>query len=347
MQAVVNTYNLNDNYFPTIFPLKFTPTLTWKSLEGEEGAPVAADVVSFDSTAPRKTRKVVSQLQGDIPKISIGRDKTETQMNEYNILKHYASTSEGAQRLLDFIYDDVEFCFKGVNARLEWLGLRALSTGKIVLDSDNNNGVVTESVVDFLVPDAQKGGVAASWSNPETAKPIRDIKIRTKAAKAKGLKLGVAWMNQDTFDNMVATVEVQKAVASWVVKATGLEDTPDLETVNKYMAKNKLPKIIIIDAAITLEKRDNTKTTVDPWEAGVVTFTPDVVCGATWHGPLADDSVESSVATKAKRGHVLIKKFSTEEPLKESTVGLANAFPAWASAQRSFLMDTENTSWTK
>lgn len=346
MQAVVNSYNLNEFYFPSLFPLKFSPNLTWKTLEGDEGAAVAADVVSYDATAPRKTRKVVAKMQGDIPKIDIARDKSERDLNEYYQLLNYAKTSDGAKALVDFIYDDVEFCFKGVNARLEWLALRALSTGKIVLDSSNNNGIVTEQAIDFQVPTANKSGVSVIWSTAATAKPFTNIRAKVKAAKAAGIRLNYALMDQDTFDYMVATTEVQQQAAAWAVAAAGLEMAPDLNNVNSFMKRNNLPEIKIIDSYITLESQDGSKVVVSPWQAGVVALVPSLVAGNTYHAPLADEQVEGSVAVKAKRGHVLIKKFSVEEPLKETTKGMANAFPALAISQKMYLMDALQTTWT-
>ena len=37
MQAVINTYDLKPYYYPTLFPLKETYTLTWKALETQVG----------------------------------------------------------------------------------------------------------------------------------------------------------------------------------------------------------------------------------------------------------------------------------------------------------------------
>ena len=178
MQAVVNTYTLNDFYWPNIFPTKFTPTLTWKALATKLGIPVAADVVAFNSKSPRKTRRVVERKQGDIPKIDVAYDKEETDINEYNNLLHYAGTDEGAKAIVEWVYGDSEACWNGVNARLEWLALRALSTGKIVLDSTNNEGIVTEEAVTFLIPADQQSGssVIVNAANAATAKPITKIK---------------------------------------------------------------------------------------------------------------------------------------------------------------------------
>lgn len=349
MQAVVNTYNLNAYYWPTLLPLKFTPVLTWKALKGTLGVPVAADVISYNAKAPRKTRNVVSRLQGDIPKISVGRDKEETDLNELNLLQQYAKTTEGASALLDWIYEDVEFCFNAVNARLEWLALRGLSTGKIVLDSSNNEGVVTETSVDFQVPDDQKSGVSVVWTeaNAESFKPITILKERVKSAKKKGFALKYALMNQDTFDRMVTSKQLINACAGWVIQATGIDTlTPSLEVVNRVFASQKLPEIRIIESLVTIEINGK-QTVVEPWEDGVVTLIPELMVGSTYYAPLADEMVTDSMATKVKRGHVLIKKYSEEEPLKECTVAMANAFPAWGDSQRSFLIDTLHTSWCK
>lgn len=345
MQAVINTYNLNPYYYPTLFPLGFTPTLTWKALTADTGIPVMADVVSYDASSPRKTREVVSRASGDIPKIMIGRDKEESAINEYNALLHYAKDGgDAAKAILDWIYDDTEFVWKGVNARLEWLALRAASTGKIELSKQNNAGVVTEIAVDFLVPAAQKTGVtvAITEANKATSKPITMLRNIKKAAKAKGAIVKFAFTDQDTLDNILVSAETIAKVAPWILKATQIDATPNLESLNKYLAAESLPTFIIIEQQLTFESSDGTRTVLTPWETGVICFSEDKVLGKTWYGPLADETVKSD-ALKVKRGHVLIKRFAVEEPLKECTIGMANAFPAIGNVSRKFMVDTLHT----
>lgn len=344
MQAVVNTYTLNEFYWPNFFPLKFTPTLTWKALRTKLRIPVAADVVAFNSKSPRKTRRVVEKLSGDIPKIEIAYDKEETDINEYNNLLHYAGTDDGAKAIVEWVYGDSESCWEGVNARIEWLSLRALSTGKIVLNSANNDGVVTEEAVTFLIPEDQQSGVSVkiNASNAATAKPISEIKKIRKAAKAKGIILKHIFTDSDTFDNIVACAETQKVCANWVTRAAGMADVvPSLESFNAAMKANKLPELHIIESFVTLQIK-GVETVVDPWETGVMLFTEDIAQGNTFYGPIADESIESE-ATKVKREHVLIKKFSDDDPVKETTKGIANAFPAWGNAGRCWQLDTLHT----
>lgn len=347
MKAVVDTFTLNSFYWPTLFPLKFTPTLTWKELRTKFSVPVIADVVAFNSRAPRKTRRVVSRNQGDIPKIEVAYEKEETDINEYNQLVHYAGTEEGQKALMDWIYDDPEACWNGVNGRIEWLALRAFSTNKIILNSQNNEGIVTEEAVRFGIPEDQLSGVDVTFrGHADTAKPITKFKALKKAGKKKGVILAHAFCNQETFDDIVATAEVQKFCAGWVSKVTETETIPDLDAFNKVMAKNKLFQFHIIESLVTVQIK-GVDTVVEPFEDGVIVFTPDIVQGNTFHAPLADESVKDSVAMKVKRSHVLIKKFSEEDPVVETTKGLANAFPAWGNACKAFLVDTLNTKWEK
>jgi hypothetical protein len=60
----------------------YTPELTFKSFTNA-GAKVAADVVAFDSRAPRKGRQLPISVMGDIPKILIQKYKSETDINRF------------------------------------------------------------------------------------------------------------------------------------------------------------------------------------------------------------------------------------------------------------------------
>lgn len=54
MQAVVNTYDLNPYYYPTLFPLKENYTMTWKALETQVGLKIAGDLVARGASINKK-----------------------------------------------------------------------------------------------------------------------------------------------------------------------------------------------------------------------------------------------------------------------------------------------------
>lgn len=351
MQAVVNTYDLKPYYYPTLFPLTETPFLTWKMLEGQAGLKIAADLVSRGSSIPRKTREAISRIQGDIPKISISREKLEDEITEYDIMIAMASTNPDLKAIVEFWAEDTEFCWTGVAARAEWIALRQISLGKVVFTNQNNAGIVTEYNVDYQIPSTQKIGVTTAWGTTATAKPItKDFPEAIKKGKAIGANYKFAFMNVATLEKLVATDEVIKLCASYLQNIANLPYAPALQDVNAMLMRrvnfNGL-QIIVVDQDITIETADGKRVTGNPFEDDVVLFSESKVLGKThWKRPI-DMNLSNSVALKVMNGHTMIKKYSTEEPVKEVTIGIANLFPAWNLAGRSVLMQTNATSWNK
>lgn len=354
MGAVIRTYDLKDYYYPTLFPLKETNFLTWKMLEAQSGLKIAADLVSRGATIPRKTREAISRIQGDIPKITISREKNEDELTEYDIMVAMSSNNPDLKALVEFWAEDTKFCWDGVAARAEWIALKQISLGKVTFTNSNNAAIVTEYDVDYLIPAEQKIGVSVSYSAGTGAKPLTvDIPKALKLGKKLyGATYKFLFMNVDTFEKFVSQEDVYKKCASFVQNVVGSQDAPDLATVNAYLAKKKELyrglQIIVIDQDITLELADGSRLTENPFEDDVMLFSESKVLGYTyWKKPIDAKAMPGSVAEKVMHGHTLVKKYSNESPVQEVTEGIANLFPAWNLAGRSVLMQTNATSWKK
>ena len=88
MQVAVNSYKPGTGLaWAQLFPLKYTPKFDLKGLEGDEGIPVAADRVAFNTKAPKKSRKTIGTWSGKLGKYAVSREKDEIQINEYNDLQ--------------------------------------------------------------------------------------------------------------------------------------------------------------------------------------------------------------------------------------------------------------------
>lgn len=352
MQAVVNTYNLKNLYYPSLFPIgPESPMLTWKMLEGQAGLRIAADLVARGATIPRKIREAVSRLQGDIPKIAISRDKHEDELTEYDILVSMASNNPDQRALVEFWAEDTKFCFDGVANRLEWIALRQISLGKVAITNANNAAIVNEYNVDYLIPAAQKVGVDTSWASGITGKPLtKDFPSALAIGKAIGASYKFAFMNSATLTKFVSQTQVINACQSALINLATLQQEPDLAMANSMLAKRvnlKGLQIVEIDQDVTVELANGARTTVNPFEDDVVMFSESKVLGRTFWKTPADMKLQASKAMKVMNGHTCIKKFSEEEPIKEVTMGIANAFPAWNLSGRSVLMQVNNTTWTK
>ena len=352
MQGVINTYDLKPYYYPTLFPLKQNYTLTWKALEAQTGLKIAADLVARGVSIDKKTREALNRIQGDIPKIAIKRTMNDEELDDYDVMVAMTSQNPDLRALVEAWAKDTEYCWTGVAARLEWMALQQISLGKITLTKDNNVSVLSEYDVDYEIPADQKTGYqtgSTDWSDT-SAKPIsKDFKAVVAAARKKGIHLKFAFMNVDTFAKFADTEEVQKKCASFAANALNLQDTPDLDTVNKAMKKLAYLyglQIVVIDQDITLELADGSRPySGNPFADDVVMFSETKQLGYTYWKTPADAKLQGTAAIKAMNGHTLIKKFANEEPVEEVTMGVANAFPAWLSSSRTYLMATNATQW--
>lgn len=337
-------------YWPTFFPLKSTPFLNYETLIGSKGNRVAADVVAYDVSAPLKTRKTVSKLSGEIPAIRMKKKMTEMDLNTYNIMKAQAKPEQKA--LLDLIFGDVDACVDGVNARLEWMVFQALSKGKITLSTTTNAaGVITETDIDFQLPPANKRvcSTAVVWSaaNKTTTLPITDIIASMTVAHNLGLKPKYILMNLSKWLEFRQSTEVKDFVIPFALYGgVKKQRAPNLNVVNEALASENLPIIIVIDTRVAYEDVTHTIYSVDPWLDSsnadkFVTFLEDLKCGDMLYGPIAEETNPPKQVLQAKKGPILISKWSDVDPVAEYTKGELNAFASWPTIDRVMSMDTE------
>lgn len=349
MAAYIQQYNMGDLFYTNYFPTSFTPELTFKALQAQYGAKVAADVVAFDSRAPRKGRPLPGNVLGDIPKVEIARSKKETDLNTYRQLLALSQqvTDDSARRqannaLVDWMYEDTKFCLDGVNARMEWLAKQIASNGKFSLTTANNEaGIQTKVDVDFGIPNGNRQDAIADWSNPANAKPISDFTAIDKVARAKGFKLGYALMAKETFDQFAASEEVQKASATFANLALSNFATPSLETVNLVLRNRNLPQIQIWDSYVTIENKKGEQSAVSGWVEGNVTFSVGPQLGATKYTTTADGFVNIDQSTKSTNGIVLVKTWADQDPITMTTKGVAYAVPVLSGVNQTYILKTK------
>ena len=352
MQAYLVARVYEKLFWPTFFPLKSTPFLTYETLVGSKGNRVAADVVAYDVSAPLKTRKTVSKLSGEIPSIRMKKKMTEMDLNTYNILKAQARPEQKA--LLDLVFGDVDDCVDGVNARLEWIIFQALSKGQITLSTVTNAaGVITEEAIDFGLLAANKeevvGANTTKWTIAlaATSKPITDIEFVMEQARNAGVAPKYMLMNRSKWLAFRISDQIKDFVIPYAIYGgTRKQRAPTLEVANEALKSEGYPTIIIIDTRISYEDSGHKITSVDPWldSAGAdryVTFLEDLKCGDMLYGPIAEETNPPKQVVQAKKGPILISKWSDVDPVAEYTKGELNSFPSWPTIDRVFSLDTE------
>lgn len=343
LESYLNARQYAALYWPTLFPLKNVNSLDGKTIVGDSGNRVAAHVISFDASAPQATRKELVKKYFDIPKSAIKRVKSEKEILEHEVTR----ALRGNDAVLEDYFNDIDFVYDAVQARMEWFALQALSLTKIKLTTTNNPlGITNEEYVDFGMPSANKKTVAVVWStaNLATMTPIADFKTVVKAARAAGIQLTKALVNPDAFDLITGSTEFQTAAKSLVAGESLILGNLTLDIANSVLKAMRLPELVIVETSVAIENAAGTATHANPFDANHVTFIPQATLGAMYNGPIAEEVEKPLDVLQSKRGNVLVSVKKTFDPVNVITKGEANAFPSWPMVDKCYSLYTNHAS---
>lgn len=347
MTARLSSKAVKPVYFPNFFGVLKKTTLTWETLTGEKGAPVIADIISYDATSPQKKREVIGKLSGDIPKTSISRKMIESQYNEYLGMMNTNNGDENVKEILNLVFADQDFCYNGVRGRFEWMCMQFMSQGGFVLDSSNNNGIVTEQFVGCGMPDTNKKVSSADWASSATADGLQDIEDVLAAASAAGTTLQYVIMRSSDFTLLKKQTAVINKIKNWI--STTAKVVVTLPVINDYLASQEIPvKIVLVNPSVRIEQPNGTRTTVNPFTEKRICFLEDLMIGDIQHGPIAAEQAESynKVAVTVKKDFVFMSKWSELRPFGEWTQAEANAFPVINDPTAMYILKADGSAWS-
>lgn len=345
-QTGLNTYLqsriYSELFWPNFFPVKPVNSLDGKTIIGSEGNRVAANIISYDAKAPELGRKSMSVKYFDIPKVAIARRKTEREILEHQI----ARSIQGNNAVIESYFNDLDFCYDGVQSRVEWLALQALSATSVTLSTTNNPlGIINETAIDFGMPTANKKVVAFVWSttNSESMTPITDFKNVLAAGRAAGHSLRYAVMNRTSFDLITGSKQYQTVAKQFLGvydSTNGVLGYQGVDLANRILSSLDLPQIIVVDTYVDIENAEGTRTATNPWATHHVTFLPDLNCGNLYSGPIAEELEKPLDVLQSKRGNVLLSIRKEFNPSAVLTKGEANVFPSWSNVDYCYSLYT-------
>lgn len=324
-------------YWPAFFPIKNVNSLDGKTLIGAAGSRVAAHVISYDAKAPEAGRKSIETKYFDIPKIAQSRRKTEKEILEHTITR----SMRGQDAVIEDYFNDIDFVYDSVMARMEWYALQALSTTKLQLTTTNNpQGIVNETVIDFGVPTANKKCVSVVWStgNVDNMDPIKDFQTVVAAARKLGIRFQRILMDADAYDLMIAATKFRK----YFTNALSVVGLIDLTTINRVLSDYKLPQITVVDTSVGIEAKSGTITATNPWSTTHITFIPEIQVGEMFNGPIAEQIERPDGILLASRANVSVSLRREYNPVSVLTKAESNVFPSWPSVDRCFSLYTYN-----
>ncbi|MDR0864964.1 MAG: major capsid protein [Candidatus Symbiothrix sp.] len=348
MQVAVNSYKPGLGLaWQQLFPLKYTPKFDLKGIEGDEGIPVSADRVAFNTKAPQKTRQKVGSWSGKLSKIAVSRQKDEIEINEYNDLQVVAAANTEdvatARYLVDLVYNDLDFCNKAMDYKVEIDALRIGSKGIQTFPANIEGEMATEDVINFNVPTENFKGAAVVWT-AANADGIKDLINAQKAITAKGLKKPMyAIMTAGKFEQLISQPAIAKRLFPRYDQTLVTADMISLASVNAYLIGKGAPQILVIDPYATIEAKDGKKTTIQPWNPKVVTLSPVPQLGYTYYKPVPN--VPNNDALQAQASYYKLTRYSDLNPMLEVTMAEAYVQPALINRNSLVFINTENTAW--
>ena len=350
MEVAVNSYKPGAGLaWPTLFPLKFTPKFDLKGIEGDEGIPVSADRVAFNSKAPKKTRQTVGSWSGRLGKIAVSREKDELAINEYLELKDAANRNTEdkatANYLVDLVYDDVDFCNKAMDYRIELDALRIGSSGIQTYDKKLDGDIVTEDLINFNVPKANFQGVATSWDDAENADALADIEASQKSITKQGLRTPrYAILEKNTFEKICRQKKVARRLFPAISDVNLITaDMISLASINSYMSGKGWPTFLVLDSYTTVEGKDGERETVKPWNEAVCVLSPEPRLGYTWYKPVP--MVQNTEALQTLGSYYKMTRYSEVNPLLEVTMAEAYVQCGLSNRRSLVFINTTDTKW--
>lgn len=369
MQASVNKFQPGQGFvWSKLFPLKYTRKFDIKGIEGDDGIPVAADRVAFNTKAPKKTRKKVGNWSGKLSKYSVSREKDEIEINEYKDAQTLANAAtenqQEKQELVRIVYDDVKFCRQAMDAKVEVDAMRIASSGIQSFPASIEGEMATEDIINFNVPTqnfvgygvstktVKKSGVnttvkTAQWDDVEKADGIQDLINAQELVAKQGLpKPRFAFMEKAKFQQLCAQQSTIKRLFPKVEDLTRISaEEINLTSINAYMnkAENGFPTIVILDTYVTIEHKDASKETIKPWNVNVVTLSPTAQLGWTYYKnvPL----VENTDALQVYGSFYKLTRYSEVNPMLEVTMAEAYVQPALINRQSLVFLNTMAETW--
>lgn len=315
----------------------YSPTMKWGSLSSN-GRPIAADVVSMNSSLPLKKRDAIAKAEGDIPKLGMKMYLSEKDLSDLDILQSQNADGSRTKQILQILFADAKKGVVGVDEQLEGMFLQALSTGLTVVEDENNTGVGIR--LDFGHPDENKFGVTAKWSGDE-AKPLDDFENVLKKAREKGHTITKIMLGRDSFNSFRKHAQVKELFAAGLGFAGQNIPVPNFKQVNEIMQDNYSVTLEIVDRSITYEKNGK-RTAVNPWAKNVVVFlTSDMVGSLTWSRLAEMNHPAKQVTYAVADDFKLLSKYHKNDPLREYTSVQAIVVPVIDEVDSIYIMNCE------
>jgi len=347
---LANTERGKNHYWRTLFPLQEVARFTVKTIEGNEGLPVAARRVAFNTKNPLFTRKELGKREITLGKYAASREKDEIQIQDYRDMLAIAQQTNdpaAAAECVNIAYDDVRFCEAAIPAKIEMDAMGIASRGKQVFNATYDGDMVTTDEIDFGVPASNFRGATVKWSDATNADGIADIEAAAEAVADEGNAAPkYVFIEKKAFKQLCAQNKVMHRLYP-MYKLLDIQagKMVTLKSINDYMDAHGLPHILVLDSWVGYEDAQGNVTNVKPWNPNVITLSLTPKLGKTFFKRKHIEDAEDKIAIEQNGEFYNITIEGERNPDKVTTSAEAYAQVALTNRRSLVFINTDNTSW--
>lgn len=324
---------------PQLFPnaQQSGTDISW--LKGGSNLPVTIQPSNYDAKASLRERAGFSKQATEM---AFFRESMRIGEKDRQQLQLLLNQNLGlAQPIITQLFNDTKNLVDGVEAQAEYMRMQLLQYGKFTVKSTNSEAQYT---YDYNMDSRQQYRAAAAWTDPKTSDPIKDILAALNDIENRtGVRPTRMVMNRNTYNNMVASESIKKALmvgvtGEWqnfmilpaqaeqfVAAQTQLQIAVYSKQIAKFADPDKLPT------------PDNV-THLSLIEDGKVVLLPSDAVGHTWYGTtpeafdLANGGTDAQVQVLS--GGPTVTTYKEVHPVNVVTIVSAVMIPSFEGIDR-------------
>ena len=309
----------------TMLSEEYSADLTWGATELNHSI-VAADVVALDSSLPLKSRGSINNAKGTIPKLGVKFRKGEKDISDINVMRN-RGTDEAT--VVAKIFDDVTKCIKSMDVRKEIMFLQGLSTGVMLVEDGENTGTGVRADFGYKKENIFYAQTAP-WGE-EGYDPIEDLRQMFDKADADSNSIELVMLSKKYFNLIRSSESGKKLVADFkgqIYLAVANIPQPSRQAMIEALSDEFGADFQIVNSTFKIENHDGSTTPVSPWAEANIVGLPTKNVGRLVYGTLAEETNPvAGVAYQKSGSHVLVSKYSKNDPLEEYTAAQAVCIP--------------------
>lgn len=322
---------LNKRLFDNVIFEKYltwdTPTigLDFEELIGQYNITVAAPTIGIDSKEPILGTEGMQTLKERIVRHAITKPMTiQDYRRVLQILDSRAITDNAkAQQLVNLMWGEVSDVVKSIQAKLDYLFLKGLSSeGNVTLDATNNPEGGAHGSISFNQPATNIATSTTAWTaaNLATVDCFEDIQGIIDAAQDK-----VVFAKVLCDPALISYMCRSKMLHKMIWGSDKSSSILTLRDINEYMAANGYPQFEAVRRQVRIQNADGSTSVVKPWTTANMVFIPEGNLGVVKNAYANNELKQENGVAYSNYGRIRVSQWGVGETQNSNGVEFTKA----------------------